>query len=492
MNVLLISPRTPTTFWSAKHAVRFVSKRAAFPPLGLLTVAAMIPRSWQVRLVDMDVTRLRDADLRWADYVLIGAMIVHKQSIDEEIIPRCRELGRPIIGGGPLFTTGYENYIGQVHCVCGECEEIIADVVRDMEAGALQDKYESTRGFPDVTKTPVPRWDLIDLRLYATMSIQFSRGCPFDCEFCDIIIMNGRKPRTKTPEQIIAELDSLTSAGWQGTVFFVDDNFIGNKKLVKQFLRALVEWRTRRRPQVDFITEASVNLADDQELLDLMVSAGFRRVFIGIETPVPESLVECQKYQNTHGDLVEMIRTVQRSGLEVMGGFIVGFDNDPQEIFQLQYDFIQKTGIPAAMVGLLTALPKTQLYHRLLGEGRLDTVSTGNNTEAVLNFIPKLDKEFLISGYKRLMWTLYEPTTYYRRVLTFLGEYRPRGPRLRLTLSDIRAFLKSLWMMGVLHRGRRAFWKYLATVMVRHPSKLAPAIALAIHGFHYRMVAQRL
>jgi radical SAM superfamily enzyme YgiQ (UPF0313 family) len=361
-----------------------------------------------------------------------------------------------------------------------------------MESGLLQAKYESHHGFPDVTRTPVPRFDLINPRHYATMSIQFSRGCPFDCEFCDIIIMNGRKPRTKTPEQMIAELDALDAAGWHGTVFFVDDNFIGNKRLVKELLRSLIEWRTRRRPQVDFITEASVNLADDEQLLDLMVQAGFRRVFLGIETPVPESLQECQKYQNTHGDLAEKIRTIQRSGLEVMGGFIVGFDHDPQEIFQLQFDFIQKTGIAAAMVGLLTALPKTQLYFRLMREGRLDTATTGNNTEAVLNFHPKLDREFLTSGYKRLMRTLYEPGTYYRRVLVFLAEYRPRGPKLRLTLADLRAFAKSLWIMGVLHRGRRAFWKYLATVLVRHPRKLPSAIALAVHGFHYRMVAKGL
>ena len=492
MNVLLISPQTPITFWSSKHAVRFVAKRAAFPPLGLITVAAMLPRLWNLRLADMDVTRLRDADLRWADYVMVSAMIVHKQSVLDEIIPRCKRLGLPIVGGGPLFTTGYEDYAGDVHAVCGECEETIGEVVQDMEAGTLKDKYESKHGFPDVTKTPVPRWELIDVGQYATMSIQFSRGCPFDCEFCDIIIMNGRRPRTKTPAQMIAELEALQATGWTGTVFFVDDNFIGNKKLVKQLLRALIEWRERRKPQIDFITEASVNLADDKELLDLMVTAGFRRVFIGVETPVPETLREAQKYQNTHGDLAEKIRIVQRSGMEVMGGFIIGFDNDPKDIFQLQFDFIQKTGIAAAMVGLLTALPKTQLYHRLLGEGRLDTASTGNNTEAVLNFIPKLDREFLVSGYKRLMWTLYEPTTYYRRVLTFLGEYRPRGPRLRLTLQDVRPFLKSLWIMGVLHKGRRAFWKYLATVLLRHPRKLPPAIALAIHGFHYRMVAKRL
>jgi radical SAM superfamily enzyme YgiQ (UPF0313 family) len=492
MNILLISPQTPMTFWSLKHAVRFMSRHAAFPPLGLLTVAAMLPRSWNLRLIDMDVNRLRDSDLEWADYVLIGAMIVHKQSIDEDILPRCKRLGKTVIAGGPLFTTGYEDYAGDVHAVCGECEEIIDDVIRDMEIGEIKPKYESGHGFPDVTKTPAPRWDLINVRDYGTMPIQFSRGCPFDCEFCDIIIMNGRKPRTKTPEQMIAELDSLYAAGWIGTVFFVDDNFIGNKKLVKQFLRALIAWRERVKPELDFITEASVNLADDQELLDLMAMAGFRRVFIGIETPVPESLVECQKYQNTHGDLGEMIKTVQRAGMEVMGGFIVGFDNDPKEIFQLQYDFIQKTGIAAAMVGLLTALPKTQLYHRLLGEGRLDTKSTGNNTEAVLNFIPKLDREFLINNYKKLMRTLYEPTTYYRRVLTFLNEYAPRGPELKLTLDDIRAFFRTLWVMGVVHRGRRAFWKYLATVLMRYPRKLPKSIALAIHGFHYRMVAQRL
>ena len=492
MNILLVSPATPTTFWSLKHAVRFVSKRAAFPPLGLLTVAAMLPRSWNLRLVDMDVTRLRDADVRWADYVLLSAMIVHKESVQREVIPRCKRLGKPIIGGGPLFTTGYEEFAADVHAVLGECEESIGEVVCDMESQTLRDKYESVHGFPEITRTPIPRWDLINLRYYATMSIQFSRGCPFDCEFCDIIVMNGRKSRTKSPGQMIAELDALVDAGWRGTVFFVDDNFIGNKRLVKEFLRALIAWRERRCPQVDFLTEASVNLADDAELMRMMVEAGFRRVFVGIETPVPESLQECQKYQNTHGDLVEMIRTIQRSGLEVMGGFIIGFDNDPREIFELQFDFIQKTGIAAAMVGLLSALPKTQLYHRLLGEGRLEATTTGNNTEAVLNFVPKLDREFLLDGYRRLMRTLYEPTIYYRRVLVFLGEYRPSGPKLRLTTRDVRAFFKSLWIMGVLHRGRRAFWKYLATVLVRHPRKLPSAMLLAIHGFHYRMVAKGL
>jgi radical SAM superfamily enzyme YgiQ (UPF0313 family) len=492
MNVLLVSPATPTTFWSFKHAMRFVARRAAFPPLGLLTVAAMLPRSWNLRLVDMEVTRLSDADILWADYVLVSAMIVHKASLDAEVIPRCRQLGRPIVGGGPLFTTGYEEYVGEVHAVIGECEESIGEVVRDMEAGRLQELYRAPAAFPDVRETPIPRWELINLRYYATASVQYSRGCPFDCEFCDIIIMNGRKPRTKEPEQMLAELDALVDAGWRGTVFFVDDNFIGNKRCVKEFLRSLVAWRARRRPQIDFLTEASVNLADDAELLDLMAGSGFSSVFLGIETPVAASLEECQKVQNVHGDLAEKVRTIQRAGLEVKGGFIIGFDHDPREIFELQFDFIQRTGIASAMVGLLSALPKTQLYQRLLGEGRLDTSTTGNNTEAVLNFIPKLDREFLIDGYRRLMAALYEPSTYYLRVLVFLREYRPRGPRLRPTWRDVRALVQSLWVMGVWHHGRRAFWKYLATVLVRHPRKLPPAIKLAIHGFHYRMVAERL
>ncbi len=492
MNVLLISPATPVTFWSLKHAMRFVARRAAFPPLGLLTVAAMLPRRWNLRLVDMEVTQLSDADILWADYVMVSAMIVHKASIEAEVLPRCQALGRPVIGGGPLFTTGYEEFAGQVQAVLGECEESIDALVRDMEAGRLQEVYRAPAAFPDVRRTPIPRWELVNLRHYATASVQFSRGCPFDCEFCDIIVMNGRKPRTKSPEQMLVELDALVDAGWQGTVFVVDDNFIGNKRCVKEFLTALVAWREVRRPQIDFLTEASLNLADDAELLDLMTQAGFRSVFLGIETPVPASLEECHKVQNVRGNLAEKIRTIQRAGLEVKGGFIVGFDHDPREIFELQFDFIQRTGISAAMVGLLNALPKTRLYHRLLGEGRLQAATSGNNTEAALNFVPKLDREFLVEGYRRLMAALYEPGTYYRRVLVFLEEYRPRGPRLRLTWRDVRALVSSLWVMGVLHRGRCAFWKYLAIVLVKHPRKLPPAITLAIHGYHYRRVAEGL
>jgi radical SAM superfamily enzyme YgiQ (UPF0313 family) len=397
-----------------------------------------------------------------------------------------------VIGGGPLFTTGHEEYAGRVHAVLGEAEGVVSDLVRDMESGRLRDVYSPVEPFPDITRTPIPRWDLVELRHYGTMSVQFSRGCPYDCEFCDVIVMNGRKPRTKSPQQMISELNALLDAGWRRGVFVVDDNFIGNKRQVKQLLHALIAWRQQRSVQIPFLTEASLNLADDPELLTLMTSAGFRRVFVGIETPVAASLAECKKTQNAGRSLADAVRTIQRSGLEVLGGFIVGFDNDPREIFDLQFDFIQRNGIPTAMVGLLTALPKTALYQRLLGEGRLRQTTTGNNTEATLNFAPKLDREYLVEGYRRLMQTLYEPRNYYRRTLRFLAEYRPRGPRLGASREDVAALFRSLWTIGFVHPGRLAFWQYLATVSLRHPRKLPRAIALAIDGFHYRLVAQRL
>jgi radical SAM superfamily enzyme YgiQ (UPF0313 family) len=332
----------------------------------------------------------------------------------------------------------------------------------------------------------------VDLRNYVTMPVQFSRGCPYDCEFCDIVIMNGRVPRTKSPDQMLAELDELDARGWRGMVFLVDDNFIGNKARVKEFLVELIRWRKRTGVQMGFFTEASVNLAEDAELLDLMGEAGFKRVFVGIESSVPASLEECHKLHNTRQDLAESIRTIQRAGMEVMGGFIVGFDNDPPDIFERQFDFIQRTGIVTAMVGLLTALPQTRLYQRLQREGRLLAESTGNNTAAVLNFVPQLDRQFLIAGYRRLMRTLYEPNSYYRRILTYLAEYRTQGPKFRLSWTDFRAFLKSLWLMGVWHQGRRAFWRFFTTVLLRHPDQITQAMTLAIYGHHFRRVAAGL
>jgi len=490
LNVLLVSPRTPDTFWSFRHALRFVAKRSAEPPLGLLTIAALLPKEWNLKLVDLDVANLRDAQIRWADWVLVSGMIVHEESV-HEIVARCAAHGRPLIAGGPIFTTGHERFPDIEHFVLGEAEELMDEVVADMVAGRVRHIYRAQR-FPDLARTPIPRWDLIQLDHYASMAVQFSRGCPYDCEFCDIVEMNGRVPRLKTPARMLAELEALRARGWRGTVFIVDDNFIGNKTRVKELLREIITWRRRVRPPMTFITEASVNLADDPELLRLMVEAGFKKVFLGIETPVAESLIECRKVQNSGRDLLAAVRVIQAAGLEVMGGFIIGFDNDQADVFERQFEFIQRAGVATAMVGLLTALPQTRLWRRLAGEGRLVSESSGNNTSAAFNFVPRLDRDYLLEGYRGLMRRLYEPRAYYRRVAAFLEAYRPDGPRLRISRAEFGALFKSLWLLGVIYRGRRAYWRFLATTLVRRPACLGLAVTFAIYGHHFRTVASRL
>jgi radical SAM superfamily enzyme YgiQ (UPF0313 family) len=490
MKVLLVYPQNPDTFWSFKHVLNFVSKRSTFPPLGLLTVAAMLPPDWQLKLVDLNVERLKESHLRWADFVMISAMIVHKDSVNE-IVARCTALRKPIIAGGPLFTTGHEHFPAVSHFVLGEAEDVMPQLVTDMLAGTLR-KFYRAADRPNVTRVPAPRWDLVDFKHYVTMAVQFSRGCPFDCEFCDIIVMNGRVPRTKTPAQLIAELEVLRLLGWKDMVFVVDDNFIGDRKRTKVLLREMIAWRERVGPSMGFFTEASVNLADDPELCALMVKAGFKKVFVGIETPVAESLQECHKLQNKGRDLVASIQVLQRAGMEVMGGFIVGFDNDQQDIFKRQFEFIQRSGVVTAMVGLLQALPQTRLYQRLMKEGRLESAATGNNTEAVLNFKTKLSREFLQSGYRDLMKRLYEPKVYYQRIRTFLDNHRPHGPRVRVSPGDFKAFLKSFWMLGIRERGRHNYWRFFWSVLLRRPHQLRCAIELAVIGYHFRRVASRL
>lgn len=487
MNVLLVWPIVPDTFWSFSHALPFIAKKAAFPPLGLLTVAAMMPRDWNLRLVDLNVRPLRDADIQWADYVMISAMIVQAES-SHRVVARCRRLGKPVIAGGPLFTTGRERFPEIQHFVHGEAEDILPELVSDMRSGTLKPLYLRTQR-PDVTRTPPPRWDLIRLNDYATMSLQFSRGCPFNCEFCDIIVMNGRVPRVKTPSQMIAELDSLVAAGWKGPVFIVDDNFIGHKVKAKALLREIIAWRGRRASRITFFTEASMNVVDDEQMLDLLPRAGFKRLFVGIESPDDDSLDECAKVQNTGRDLVADVKRLQQAGLEVMGGFIVGFDHDKLSVFERQWQFIQDSGVVAAMVGLLTALPETRLFHRLQREGRILAQSTGNNLDAVLNFIPRLDRDALIDGYRSLVRRLYAPRNYYGRITTFLREYRPKGPKPALTLSDVRAFVRSLWVMGVVTPGRREYWKFLTRALIRHRRVFAEAMTLAITGHHFRKIA---
>ena len=470
--------------------LRLVGKRCAFPPLGLLTVAAMLPAEWEVKLVDTNVEPLEERDIAWADWVFLSGMVVHRDSA-HAIARRCAAAGVPVLAGGPLFTACRAEFPEIGHFVIGEAEDVMPQVVADMASGRVRAWYRGER-FPDVATTPVPRWELIDPSHYVTMCVQFSRGCPFDCEFCDIVAMYGRVPRTKSPAQMIAELEALGAAGWRDMVFVVDDNFIGNKKRVKELLAELVEWRARSRTPMGFLTEASTNLADDERLLELMVRAGFKKVFVGIETPVIESLAECGKVQNTKRDLVEAVRRIQARGLEVMGGFIIGFDNDPIDIFRRHFEFVQASGVVTAMVGLLTALPQTRLYRRLADEGRILAESVGNNTAAVLNFVPKLDRDHLAHGYRDLMRSLYAPENYYRRVRAFLDVWVPRGPRMRLAASELRAFIVSLWELGVRRRGRRAFWRLFWGTLVTRPAKFRAAMELAIIGMHFRRVADGL
>lgn len=490
MNILLVSPKTPATFWSYTHALPFVAKRSANPPLGLLTVAALLPTDWNKRLVDLDVEPLVDEQIRWADFVLLGGMIVHAESA-HQIARRCRALQRPVIAGGPLFTTGHERFPEIEHFVIGEAEELIGDLVDDMRRGSLAAHYRSDR-FPPLERTPVPLWDLIDLDDYATMPVQFSRGCPHDCEFCDVIVMNGRIPRTKSPSQILSELDDLRRRGWQGAVFFVDDNFIGDRRRARELLGALIAWREVHVTRMSFLTEATVELAREPEILDLMVRAGFEKVFLGIETPEEESLRECHKVQNLRSGLLESIHTIQKAGLEVMGGFIVGFDHDRPDIFDRQFRFIQRAGVATAMVGILTALPRTRLYQRLRAEGRLLAESRGDNTQAWCNFVPRLGREEVEQGYRDLMRKLYEPTAFYGRARTFLSLHRSRRRHQRLGLAELRAVLRSMWVLGLREHGRRAYWSFLGDVLLHHRDRFGLAIATAIHGHHFRKLARAL
>jgi radical SAM superfamily enzyme YgiQ (UPF0313 family) len=360
-----------------------------------------------------------------------------------------------------------------------------------MESGSVRPVYESP-GRPDLGLTPVPRWDLVDFRDYACMSVQFCRGCPFDCEFCDVILLNGRVPRTKSTDQVIHELEALRTAGWKGSVFLVDDNFLGHKRRVKELLQRMIAWRRETGARFDFLTEVSVNLAAEPELLRLMVQAGFKKVFVGIETPDPDILHACNKLQNTRCDLWEVVDVIHAAGLEVMGGFIVGFDEDKPDVFQRQFEFIQRTGVVTAMVGLLNALPGTRLHKRLAAEGRLLSESDGHNTKAFCNFIPVLGRDELVSGYRNLMRRLYEPHAFYERARTLLRNRRDRGPRPHMGWRDIRAFLRSLWQLGVVHPGRRAYWRFLGYALVHHPRAFGFAASLAIYGHHFRIVAREL
>ena len=486
MKVLLLYPEFPDTFWSFKHALQFIRKKASMPPLGLLTVAAMLPPTWELRLVDLNVDKLTDADLAWADCAMISAMVVQREPA-RRVIARCKLAGLTVVAGGPLFTIEHEQFAEVDHFVLNEAELTLPPFLADLAAGGAQRVYTSAE-YPDVRLSPTPLWHLANLKHYATTALQFSRGCPFDCDFCNVTMLLGHRPRVKTTAQVLTELDGLYNLGWRERVFFVDDNFIGNKRVLKEdLLPALIAWR-RGKTGMPFNTEVSINLADDAELLQLMGDAGFDTVFVGIETPDDASLAECSKKQNIKRDMVEDVKRIQRAGLEVQGGFIVGFDNDTPAIFRSQIDFIQRSGIATAMVGILQAMPGTRLYERMEREGRLLGSASGDNVENGGNIIPTMSLDALNTGYKALLDHLYAPTQYYARVRTFLREYRPPKITAPLDIAHSMALFRSILHLGILGEERRQYWQLFGWTLFRRPRLFPLAITLAIYGYHFRQV----
>jgi len=491
MNILMIYPMYPDTFWSFKHALKFVSKKASFPPLGLLTVAAMLPKDWGKKLIDMNANQLMDDDILWADIVFISAMSIQSESANE-VIQRCKNLNAKIAAGGPLFTSSPDLYQNIDYLILNEAEITLPKFLTDLRNGTPKHKY-TTEDWANITTTPLPDWDIVAINNYTSMNLQYSRGCPYDCDFCDITVLYGRRPRTNTKEQVIAELNALYFTGWRGPVFFVDDNFIGNKvKLKKEILPAIAEWMDKRKNPFYFNTEASINLADDDMLMFLMVKAGFEAVFIGIETPNAESLVECNKVQNSNRDLIASVKKIQNAGLEVQGGFIVGFDNDHPKIFEELTNFIQQSGIVTAMVGLLNAPKGTKLEKRLIEEGRMLNDFTGNNTNFTINFIPKMDSEILSDGYKSILKTIYSPKYFYERVMLFMKDFEPKKKKVfHLNPNYVLALFRSIFRLGVIGEERIYYWKLFLWTLFRKPQLFSLAILFAIYGFHFKKISNR-
>ena len=511
--VLLVSPQIPTTYWSYKYALPFVRKKALLPPLGLLTVAGMLPDDYDLKFVDMNVDALRREEIEWADMVFLSAMIVQQKSF-EQVVALCRQCATPVVAGGPYPTSSFEAIEGVDHFVLDEAEFPLPEFLRDLEQGRARHVYRA-EGKPDLDLTPLPRFDLVDVNLYESMPLQFSRGCPFDCEFCDIIELFGRKPRTKDPGQFLQEVQHLYETGFRGSLFIVDDNFVCNKNKAKKLLPELAAWQKAHGYPFSLSTEASITLAQDEQLLDMMVEAGFTMVFIGIETPDAKTLEMTHKTQNLREDVLSSVARIQKRGIEVSGGFIVGFDGETEDIFRRQVEFIQKAGIPTAMVGLLIALPHTQLYRRLTKEGRILAETHGNNTHDFdLNFIPQMPKRKLLNGYKWLLNEVYAPRNYFERSLTLVKRFAdgksevaaaaaggpsgaaapaatardiPRSIRAR----DILALFRSLFHQGFSAYGYH-YLRYLIKVLAIDASLFPHAVTVAVRGHHFIRITREI
>jgi len=485
MKILLVYPKYPDTFWSFSYALRFIGKKAPFPPMGLLTVAAILPKQWNLKLVDMNVSALNEDDILWADYVFVSGMTVQKSSA-KKIIARCIQLGRKVVAGGPLFTAEPHDFPEVHHLVLNEAEITLPKFIRDLELGRPKSVYRSSE-WADINTSPVPLWDLIDFKNYATMCLQYSRGCPFDCEFCDITVHYGREQRAKSVENVIRELDTLYQRGWRRGVFFVDDNFIGNRRRIKnELLPEIIQWRKRQKHPFIFSTQASINLADDDVLIHLMVEAGFDMVFVGIETPDKESLIACGKFHNARNDLLASVKKLHSSGLQVQAGFIVGFDSDKRDIFTRMSQFINESGIVTSMVGLLNAPPGTRLYNRLIKENRIIKEMTGNNTDLSTNFLTKMDYKVLVDGYKKIISDIYRPEAYYKRVRKFLRSYRLINKyNAGFSITYLRGTIMSIYKLGIKKGVRRHFWKLMMWTLIRRPRLMPHAMMMSIYGAHF-------
>lgn len=487
MNLLMIYPEFPDTFWSFKHALKFVNKKVSNPPLGLMTVSALLPQSWEKKLIDTNIYPLTNEDLDWADLVFLSAMDVQRKAV-EEIITRVKAHNKILVAGGPLFTEDYLQFPQVDHFVLNEGEITLPEFVRDYQSGHARRVYQ-TESYANLSSSPCPDLSVINLNDYDCMSIQFSRGCPFNCDFCNVTALLGHEPRTKSTEQILAELNQLYASGWRRNIFFVDDNFIGNKKVLKEeILPALIKWRKGKTGCL-FLTEASINLADDPQLMKMLVKAGFISVFIGVETPDEDSLKNCNKKQNTKRDMITDIHEIQRAGLQVMAGFIVGFDSDTPSIFNRMVEFIQRSGIVTAMVGLLQAPNKTELYRKLDEKGRIIKEMTGDNTDGTTNIIPVMDSALLKEGYFKIMDQIYSPKMFYQRIKTFLREYQPAKSSVTIEFNEVAALLKTIFLMGFNPREAKYYWNLFFWALFTCPQKFPLAITLTVYGYHFRRVS---
>ncbi len=517
IKVLLVQPKTPPTFWSMDSAIKSVGYKSVMPPLGLMTIAAMLSENYEAVIADLNVKDLDRREIEQCDMIFLTGMWIHRESF-VEVVNICSEMGKTIVAGGPFVISAYGgrdkdefDYMKLEridHLILYEAEVNLPDFLRDFEQGVAKKVYDNKKK-PSLSLTPVPRFDLVNPEHYSTMSLQFSRGCPFNCEFCDIIQMFGRIPRTKSPDQFIGEMDALYSAGYRGRLFVVDDNFIGNKKIVKELLRKMIIWQQKWSYPYLMFTEASIDLAQDDELLNLMVEAGFTSVFLGIETPDTDSLTAMNKNQNTRCDMDASIEKIQRSGIEVMGGFIVGFDSDSADIFSRQIDFIHRNAIVQSLVGVLSAMPNTDLYKRLEQEGRLIDLgneNSGDNFSAQLNFIPKMDPETLLDGYKHILGEVFSPANYFSRALILIS----RLPDLKASsLSKAEPWRKALikskiyetpksfnLLRGITGLLFSSYGFYVFPFLIKSLRygilSLPIAINLAFRGRHYYIVSMRV